>query len=80
MTQRLDRLNVNAMNFNTPPPRKIYCYVHSLTINYHIGSPFAQNTSGHVNYINYNSRPTNDPFFITYNLGLKELSKFLIQV
>jgi len=51
MTQRLDNLNVNVVNSSAPPPCEICDFLEHLTLNCHIGSPFAQNTS-EVNYVN----------------------------
>jgi len=80
MTQRLERLNVNAVNSCAPPPSCEICG----SIDHLIGicqvrSPFAQNTSDQVNYVNdFNPRPTNDPYSNTYNLGWWNYPKFLI--
>jgi len=46
MTQRLERLNVNAVNSNVPSVScEIYFSIDHLIENCHIRSPFAQNTS-----------------------------------
>jgi len=62
-------MNVNAVSFSAPPPCEIYGSIDHLTLNCQVGSPFAQDTNevNHVN--NFNMRPTNDPYFNTYNLG-----------
>jgi len=71
MTQRLERLNVNAVNSSAPPLSCEICgSIDHLTENCQVGSPFAQNTSDQVNYINnFNTRLTNDPYSNTYNPG-----------
>jgi len=71
MTQRLERLNVNAVNSSLPHPSCEICgYIDHLTEHCQVGSLFAQNTSDQVNYVNnFNPRPTNDPYSNTYNLG-----------
>jgi len=67
-TQRLD-LNVNVVNSSAHPLCEICGSFDHLTVNYHIVSPFAQDTSDEVNYTNYKSRLTNDAYSNTYNLG-----------
>jgi len=69
ITQRLDRMNVNAINSSAPPPCEICGSVDHLTLNSQVGSLFAQATN-EVNYVNnFNPTPTNDPYSNTYNLG-----------
>ena len=51
MTQRLDRMNVNAINSSAPPLCEICGSVDHLTLNCQVGSPFAQDTNK-VNYVN----------------------------
>jgi len=69
MNPRLERLNVNAVNSSAPPPSCEICgSIGHLTENCQDRSPFAQNTSDQVNYVNnFNWRPTNDPYSNTYN-------------
>jgi len=78
MTQRLEQLNVNAVNSNAPPPSCEICgSINHLTENCQVGSPFVQNTSDQVNYVdNFNPRPTNDLFSNTYNLGWRNHLNF----
>jgi len=69
MTQRLDRMTVNAVNSSCPPPCEICGSVHHLTLNCQVGSRFAKDTN-EVNYVNnFNPRPTNDLYSNTYNPG-----------
>jgi len=72
MSQRLERLNVNAVNSSAHHPSCEICgSVGHLTKNCQVGCPFAQNTSDQVNYVNnFKARPTNDPYSNTYNPGL----------
>ena len=65
MTQRLDRMNVNAVNFSAPPPCEICGSVDHLTLSCQVRSPFAQDAN-EVNYVNnFNPRLTSDPYSIT---------------
>jgi len=42
-----------------------------------VGSLFTQDVRDQVNYVNnYNPRPTNDPFFSTYNLSWRNQPNF----
>jgi len=68
MTQRLQRLNVNAVKSSVPSPSCEICgSVDHLTENCQVGSLFTQNTSDQVNYVNnFNPRLTNDPYYNTY--------------
>jgi len=69
MTQRLDCMDVNAVNSSVSPPCEICGSVDHLTLNFQVGSPFVQDTN-EVNYVNnFNPRPTNDPYSNTYNPG-----------
>ena len=52
MTHRLDRSNVDVVNSSAPPPCAICDLVEPVTINYQVGSPFTQDTSEEVNYVN----------------------------
>jgi len=67
MTQRLDCINVNAVNFSAPTPCEICGSIEHLTLNCQVGSLFSQDSS-EVNYVqNYNPRLANDPYSIIYN-------------
>ena len=50
MTQRLDHINVNAVNSSVPPPCEICGSIEYVTLNYQVGSPFSQDSS-EVNYV-----------------------------
>ena len=79
MTQRLGRLNVNLVNLSAPSLSCEVCGpVDHLTLNCQVGSPFAHDSSGQVNYVNnFNLRPTNDPYPNTYNMGWRNHPNFL---
>jgi len=70
-SQKLEHLNVNSVSSSTPSPSCDICgSIDHLTVHYQVGSPFAQDVSDRVNYVNnYHPRLTNDPFSNTYNLG-----------
>jgi len=40
LTQRLDRMNVNAVNSSAPSPYEIYGSIEHVTLNCQVGSPF----------------------------------------
>jgi len=62
MTQRLNRMNVNAVNSSAPSLCEICGFVDHLTLNCQVGRLFAQDTN-EVSYVNnFNPRPTNDPY------------------
>jgi len=69
MTQRLERLNVNAMNSSGPPPSCEICgSIDHLIENRQVGRSFAQHISNQVNYVNnFNSRSINDHYSNIYN-------------
>ena len=69
MTQKLDRLNVNAVNSCTPSPICDRCGSHDhVTENCQVGNPFAPSLSEHVAYVNnYQPRWTDGPDFNFYN-------------
>jgi len=59
MTQKLDRIIVNAVNSSSPPPCEIYGSIEHVILNCQVGSPFFQDSS-EVNYVqNFNVRPAN---------------------
>jgi len=63
-TQRLDRLNMSATSSSAPPASCEICgFIGHLTMNCQVRSPFFQDTSDQINYVNnFNPRPTNDPY------------------
>jgi len=69
MSQMLQRLNVNSIHLSTPSLSCGSCgCVDDLTVNCQVWSPFAQDASDSVNYVNNcNPRLTNGPFSNTYN-------------
>jgi len=68
MTQRLDRMNINAVNFSTHSPYEICGSIEHVTLNYQVGSPFSKDPSK-VNYAqNFNPGPAKSS---TYNSGWK---------
>ena len=68
ITQRQDRMNVNALNSSAPSYYEIYGSIEHVTLNCQVGSPFFQDPN-EVNYVqNFNPRPANDPYSSTYNL------------
>jgi len=76
MTQRLNRMDVNAVNSSAPSPCEIFCSIEHVTLNCQVGSLFSQGPS-EVNYVqNFNPRSTNDPYSSTYNPGWKNHSNF----
>jgi len=76
MTQRLDRMNVSAVNSNAPSPYETYGSIKHITLNCQVGSPFSQHPN-EVNYVqNFNPRSTNGPYSNTYNLGCKNHLNF----
>jgi len=76
MTQRLDRMNINAVNSSAPSPREIYGFIEHVTLNCQVGSPFAYYPS-EVSYVqNFNSRSANDPYSSTHNPGWKNHLNF----
>jgi len=67
MTQRLDQMNVHAVNSSAHLPCKICDSIKHVTLNFQIGNPFSQDPS-EVNYIqNFNPRLTNGLYSSTYN-------------
>ena len=76
MTQRLDRMNVNAVNSIAPSPYEICGFIEHVNLNCQVGSPFSQDPS-EVNYVqNFNSRLANDPYSSTYNPGWENHPNF----
>ena len=62
MTQRLDQMNVNAVNSSVPSPCEICGSIKHVTLNYQVGCPISQDPS-EVNYVqNFNPRLTDDPY------------------
>ena len=76
MTQKLDHMNVNAINSSAPTLCEICGSVDHLTLNCQVGSPFAQDTSEVNNVNNFNLSSTNNPYSNTYNPDWRNLPKF----
>jgi len=78
MSQKLELLNVNSVSSTNPFPSCDVCgSVDHLTVYCQVGSPFTQDVSNQVNYVNnYHPRPTNDPFFGAYNPGWRNYPNF----
>jgi len=77
MSKKLECLNVNYVSSSTPCPSCDICgSVDHVTMHCQVGSPFSQDVSDQVNYVNYNPRPTNDPFSSTYNPGWRNHPNF----
>jgi len=71
MTQKLDRLNVSAMNSCAPSPSCDRCgsYDH-VTENCQVRNPFAPSPVEHVAYVNnFQPRPNDDLYSNSYNPG-----------
>jgi len=76
LTQRLDQMNINAVNSSAPFPCEICGSIEHVSLNCQVGSSFSQDHS-EVNYVqNFNLRPASDPSFSTYNLGWKNHPNF----
>jgi len=76
MTQKLDRLNVGAVNSYAPSPTCDRCGSHDHMIeNCQVRNPFAPSCSEHVVYvINFQPRLNHDPYANTYKFKLIEMS------
>ena len=75
-TQRLDGMNINAVNSSAPSPCEIYGSIMHITLNCQVGSPFSQDPN-EVHYVqNFNPRLTNDPYSNTDNPGWKNHLNF----
>ena len=73
MNQRLDRMNVNAVNSSAPSTYEICGSIEHVTLNYQVGSPFSKDPSK-VNYAqNFNPGPAKSS---TYNPGWKNHPNF----
>ena len=76
MTQRLDRINVNAVNSSSSSPCEICGSIKHLTLNCQVRSLFSQDPN-EVNYVqNFNPRPANDLYSSTCNPGWKNHPNF----
>ena len=70
MTQKLDGLNMNVVNFYALSPTCDGCGFHDhVTENCLVGNPSALSYSEHVAYVNFQARPNHDPYSNSYNLG-----------
>jgi len=78
MSQKLESFNVNSVSSSTPSLSCDMCgSINHLTVHCQVSSPFAQDVSDRVNYVNnYNSRPATYPFSSTYNLGWRNRPNF----
>ena len=74
--ERLDQMNINAVNSSAPSPCEIYGSIPHITLNCQVGSPFSQDPNEVNNVQNFNLRPTNDLHSNTYNRGWKNHLKF----
>jgi len=76
MIQRLNQMNVNAVNSSATSPCEIWGSIEHVTFNCQVGSPFSQDPS-EVNYVqNFDPRLVNDPYSSTYNLSWKNHLNF----
>jgi len=75
MTQRLDHLNVSAVNAcaSSPPSDSCGSFDH-VNLNCQVGSLFAQSSSHQVAYVNkFHTRLNHDPYYNIYNPAWKKL-------
>jgi len=74
MTQKVDRLNVNAVNSCAPSPSCDRCdSLDHVTENCQVGNPWAPSLVEHVAYVNnIQPRPNHDPCSNSYNPGWKQ--------
>jgi len=73
MTQKSDKLNVNAVNSCAPFPLCDRCgSLEHVSENCQVGNPFASPHVEHATYVNnFQHRPNHDPYSNSYNLGWK---------
>jgi len=78
MTQKLDRLNLNAVNSCATSPIRDKCSSHDHVIeNCQVGNPFAPSLSEHVAYVNnFQPRLNHDPYSNSYNPDWKQHPNF----
>ena len=71
MTQKLDKLNVNAVNSCVPSACCDRCgSLDHVIENCQVGNPFASPPVEHVAYVNnFQPRLSHDPYFNAYNPG-----------
>ena len=74
MTQRLDRLNVNAIHANAPCPCDTCCSIDHITLHCPVGSPVSQESNEVNDFQNLKPRLTHDPYSNTYNPTWKNFS------
>jgi len=69
MTQKLDKLNVHAVNSCAPSPFCDRCgSLEHMSENYQAGNPFAPPHVEHSAYVNnFQPRPNHDPYSNSYN-------------
>ena len=78
MTQKLDKLNVHAVDSCAPSPLCARCgsFEHA-TENCQVGNSFAPSHVENVSYVNnFQRRPSNDPYSNSYNPGWKQHPNF----
>jgi len=76
MTQRLDRMNINAVNSSAFLPCEICGSIKHVTLNCQVRSPFFQDSS-EVSYVqSFNLRLANDAYSSTYNSGWRNHPNF----
>jgi len=82
MTQKLDKLNVNAVNSCAPFPLCDRCgALDNVTENCQVGNPFASPHVEHVAYVsNFQPRSSHDPYSNTYNPSWKQHSNFSYRI
>jgi len=78
MTQKLDKLNVNAVNSCAPSPCCDRCgSLDHITENCQVENPFAPPPVEHAAYVNnFQPRPYHNPYFNSYNPGWKQHPNF----
>ena len=78
MTQKLDKLNVYAVNSCAPSPLCDRCgLLEHVSENCQVGNPFAPPHVEHAAYVNnFQPRPNHDPYSNSYNPGWKQHPNF----
>ena len=78
MIQKLNKLNVNALNSCAPSPCCDRCgSLDHVTENCQVGNPFSPPPIEHATYVNnFQSRSNHDPYSNSYNPGWKQHPNF----
>ena len=77
MSQKSKCLNINSISSSISSSSCDICgSVDHLTVHCQVGSPFAQDVSDQVNYVDNHPRLINDPFASTYNPGRRNHPNF----